>query len=602
MLLKDVRGRVDYGIITIREDEFNAVLDRLPTRSTVKAGRQLYEFDRVPVDGGGERGVAVVRCPSQGQRVAQSVTGHMIRDLEPRVLLLVGIAGGVPSDDFSLGDVLLASRLHDFSVTAALEGGTSQLNVGGGPVHRIVEKLLAHLQALLRRMPDWNTNESIRHPAPGVTIPADVNAADVYGPEDWKKKVINSLQRHFPPDVPRRHPNAYVGASASSNQLVKDANLVRQWQGAARSITHIEMELAGVVQAARDADGGEVPVLAIRGLSDIVGFLRDANWTGYACHSAASLCLAMIKSRVIEEATDWDWEAPRLIHGKVTTVTEWLAGATPAPQVEETRPSAVPVPPGDVASTPTPAPRILILGPGGVGKTTLGTFLSGKEDRSPFAAPPAYNETVTVERYALKQEGGPEAMILVPPGQEHRRVTTWEGLYKDVLEGRFHGIIFLVAYGYHSLGQIRRKEHVLTKTLKLKSQAAFMKAYLERQRNEEMNVLKEMSPHIRACKTKVWLMTLVGKEDLWYPGRTEVEEYYRTGTYGPLIRELEQAKGSEMFKHELVLASLVINNFTSSVGETLAKNQAGYDRVLQVNSLRRLVEVFDSLRRWERGE
>jgi hypothetical protein len=202
----------------------------------------------------------------------------------------------------------------------------------------------------------------------------------------------------------------------------------------------------------------------------------------------------------------------------------------------------------------------------------------------------------------LKGGDGPEAMILVPPGQEHRRVTNWEGLYSGLREGRFHGIIFLVAYGYHSLGQIRWKEHTLAKTLRRKNQGAFMKAYLERQREEELNVLREISPHLQACKTKLWLMTLVGKEDLWYSDRTSVSQNYQTGAYGTLIRELEQAKDNEVFKHELVLASLVINNFTSSVGETLALNQAGYDRVLQVNSLRRLVEVFDSLRRWERDE
>jgi hypothetical protein len=194
LLLKDVRGRVDYGIITMREDEFAAVFERFSDRSTVKGGKELYEFASVSVEGGGERGVAVVRCPSQGQGTAQSVTGHLIRDLAPRVLLLVGIADGVPSNDFSLGDVLLASRLHDFSITAALQGGGSQLNVGGGPVHRIVEKLLAHLPALLHRMPTWNTPESIRHAVPGVRLPADLNAAEIYGPNDWKMSTFSTFQ------------------------------------------------------------------------------------------------------------------------------------------------------------------------------------------------------------------------------------------------------------------------------------------------------------------------------------------------------------------------------------------------------------------------
>jgi len=142
----------------------------------------------------------------------------------------------------------------------------------------------------------------------------------------------------------------------------------------------------------------------------------------------------------------------------------------------------------------------------------------------------------------------------------------------------------------------------LAKTLKRKTPAAFMNAYLESKREEEVNVLKELSPHIESCKTNLWLMTLVGKQDLWHSKRTNVEEFYRTGPYGALIHELVRAKSSKVFKHELVLASLVISNFTSSVGETLAQNQAGYDRTFQVNSLRRLVEILDSLRRWEREE
>jgi nucleoside phosphorylase len=242
----------------------------------------------------------------------------MIRELQPRILLLVGIAGGVPSDDFSLGDVMLASRLHDFSVTAALQGGGSQLNVGGGRVHKIVEKLLAHLRALLHRMPNWNTRQAIRVDVPPVTVPDNLNADELYGTDDWKRKVIDSLRRRFPSDREPRLPLVYVGPTASSNQLVKDTDLVHHWQKAARSLTHIEMELAGVVQAAQDTDDEEVPVIGIRGLSDIVGFRRDADWTAYACHSAASFCLSMIESGVIEDATPWDWNVPRLVDGKVT--------------------------------------------------------------------------------------------------------------------------------------------------------------------------------------------------------------------------------------------------------------------------------------------
>ena len=58
----------------------------------------------------------------------------------------------------------------------------------------------------------------------------------------------------------------------------------------------MEMELAGVYQAAW---GYRKPVLAIRGISDIVGFKRSPEWTRYACHTAAAFLLALLRSRPI---------------------------------------------------------------------------------------------------------------------------------------------------------------------------------------------------------------------------------------------------------------------------------------------------------------
>jgi hypothetical protein len=56
------------------------------------------------------------------------------------------------------------------------------------------------------------------------------------------------------------------------------------------------MELAGVYQAAW---GYQKPVLAIRGISDVVGFKRSPDWTRYACHTAAAFTVALLISRPI---------------------------------------------------------------------------------------------------------------------------------------------------------------------------------------------------------------------------------------------------------------------------------------------------------------
>jgi nucleoside phosphorylase len=50
-----------------------------------------------------EYGVVIVRCLEQGQSSAQQIAHDLIEELDPRWLLLVGIAGGVPAEEYTLG-------------------------------------------------------------------------------------------------------------------------------------------------------------------------------------------------------------------------------------------------------------------------------------------------------------------------------------------------------------------------------------------------------------------------------------------------------------------------------------------------------------------
>jgi hypothetical protein len=80
--------------------------------------------------------------------------------------------------------------------------------------------------------------------------------------------------------------------------LVKDAELVAEWKRTARALGFVEMEAGGVYRAARGPKG-EYPVLIVRGLSDIVGFKRAAEWTEYACRTAAAFATAFIRAGVV---------------------------------------------------------------------------------------------------------------------------------------------------------------------------------------------------------------------------------------------------------------------------------------------------------------
>jgi hypothetical protein len=236
--------------------------------------------------------------------------------------------------------------------------------------------------------------------------------------------------------------------------------------------------------------------------------------------------------------------------------------------------------------------RILVIGPGGTGKTTMARILAGRFDwlrDSPWR----YEEDVGVQRFKLKAD--PAAEIVVMPGQEHRRHTSWTGVGKDLAAGTYHGVILVSAYGYHSLSGISYKQHAAYEPERDKD--TFLRKYLEANRRDEVACLKRLVPFIKECPRKLWLVSAVTKQDLWRPDESAVEKCYREGDYGVAIDDISRSKGAT-FRHEPHLLSLVIGNFVTARDETLTKNVQGYDHRIQIESVRRLFEIIDGVRKW----
>src|SRR5262245_37688269 len=104
----EFKGKVDFGIITIREDEFDAVLRRFPAKLGIASGRRAYNLRSIELSASEGYVVAIVRCTEQGNSEAQAVAHALLDELEPRWLLVVGIAGGAPANEFTLGDVVVS--------------------------------------------------------------------------------------------------------------------------------------------------------------------------------------------------------------------------------------------------------------------------------------------------------------------------------------------------------------------------------------------------------------------------------------------------------------------------------------------------------------
>lgn len=281
---------VDVGILTIRDDEFRAVLKAFPDNPLIHKGRHReYTLRTADAGSGGQYKVAILRQIEQGNGEAQEAARDLIDDLQPSLLLVVGIAGGLPSDDFSLGDVVLSTRILDFSVEARVFEGDTTYNVGGGPISREIASSVANLSAREDELGDWWDGLPKKPP---VTVSG---SGKLYGPQDWQKKVKDSLKAHYGRQVPSRPPLFFAGVIASSDRLVKDPKLAIPWLKTARGISAVEMESAGAHRATRE----RTAMLSIRGLSDIICFKRHDAWTKYACASAAAFAAAYLKTRPV---------------------------------------------------------------------------------------------------------------------------------------------------------------------------------------------------------------------------------------------------------------------------------------------------------------
>ena len=289
--IKDVADKIDFGIITFREDEFTATLDKFrPKWLTI--GERHYNVAELSSHSGRIYRVAIVRVPEQGQSAAEHATAQIISDLDPSCIVLIGIAGAKPESEFTLGDVVVATRLHDFSVSAALPGGHLEVTNQGGPVHSVLQASIANLPAVAGLLGDWSSEAAIGSKRPLV----ELAAKNFLGDPAWKKKVTAALMYHFGSTGEKyRNPLVTAAAVSAGNVLMKDPDLLQKWLQHARDLKATEMELPGAFAAARSVKGDR-PVLAIRGISDVVGFVRDPAWTKYACLTAASFARAYLAS------------------------------------------------------------------------------------------------------------------------------------------------------------------------------------------------------------------------------------------------------------------------------------------------------------------
>jgi len=278
-------SEIDFGIVTMREDEFRAVLKRFPPAGEPVRGRRDYNFCRVET-AGIEYRVVVARTLTQGNIEAANIAHDLLKDFRLKCLLLVGIAGGRPAPELTLGDVVVGTHVQDYTVHSVDNNGEPTFQVYGGAVTKRINSFIVNLPA--RPMGAWNSEKEIGIARPDV----DLSALRLSGPPGWRKKVTHAMKYHF--DGASRRSRFVTGPVIASDGVIKDPKVAIQWLESSRSGLAIEMESAG---AYRVASENGVPFVTIRGISDIVGLDRDDRWAAYACETAASFTREFIRLR-----------------------------------------------------------------------------------------------------------------------------------------------------------------------------------------------------------------------------------------------------------------------------------------------------------------
>lgn len=328
-----MRAPIDFGILTVREDELEAVLTFLPSNGMYR-GRRLYNLATVETVEGDAYEVAVVRSLEAGSGEAIEVARDLIEELSPQWLLVVGIAGGVPGSGVWLGDVVVSSRIVDFTAETVQPDGERTYVVGGGPIAPEAAMVVANLPAVKSALGAWN----------------DVPIGEAHPPREKRPKVT-------------------AGVVASSDRVIKDPALLEQWNRHVRGIKAVEMESAGIY---RVASTRHVPFLAIRGIADVIGEKRTADATRHAGRTAASFTAAFLRTRPIAPRP-----APRAAPAGFSPLAEAPISPRPGAPFHVSKVTLTDVRGFDALEIPLARPAedagqwLILLGANGVGKTSI---------------------------------------------------------------------------------------------------------------------------------------------------------------------------------------------------------------------------------------
>ena len=222
---------------------------------------------------------------------------------------------------------------------------------------------------------------------------------------------------------------------------------------------------------------------------------------------------------------------------------------------------------------------IAVFGPGGVGKTTLGTILA--DDFSPEKLAQNYVDTPDTETVWLKTNDAQS--LLIAPGQRDRIAVHWPAIQTALTKANERIVINVVAWGYHTPHQDRLIS------------SSSIPQFVAEARDEELKIITELADFLTRATGSLKMLTLVTKQDLWWNDRDAVKAHYESKEYAAQIARFTEAKGTQNFTHEYAYVSLMSRNLKSGKDEVLISTTQGYDIEISVESHKRMTNIIEGM-------
>ena len=251
---------IDFGIVTALRIERDAVLERLDSYEKVQEDRQIFSYYRgrlnLPNSTQAYQ-IALVMGLDMGNEESTLAAQALLQRWQPRNLIMVGIAGGVPGK-VALGDVVVAKYCYYYELAKQTPDGEQQRG-----------KQFPCSRLLYDRALNYDSDAWIDH-------------IDVVCPGTD----TGSSQLRF-------------GPIASGEKVVADSERLAELRRHCPELLAVAMEGAGVALAALNhVDKPEF--LEIRSVCDFADEHKNDDWQPYAANAAAAFLVSFLRSRPLQ--------------------------------------------------------------------------------------------------------------------------------------------------------------------------------------------------------------------------------------------------------------------------------------------------------------